>query len=210
MLTHIFLLTKELQGVICILILSGLLAVAAALKNRVLLFAWTILFFAAMPVVFIPPRGGYVLYIPYPGWCLFAATLLVQGQDSLLRIWPALRFRLAMFVFVLVAWRWGKANLHDQRIDPQKEWLYASPRAITNLIDQVAAKHTFAPGSSILFLDDGFQTDEWTPVFALRLYYLDPTLVVDRVKMMNGAPADWSNYRTVFAYQAGEYVQRQP
>jgi len=43
-----------------------------------------------LPVSFLPIRSGYVLYIPYVGWCLYVAAILVMIQDALVRRWPSL------------------------------------------------------------------------------------------------------------------------
>ena len=206
-LTHLFLLTRDLSGPVCIFVLLGLLAIAV--RSRLLLFAWSILFFGALPVIFIPPRGGYVLYISYVGWSLFAAVLLVAPQDLLLKKWPAIRMPLAVVVFALVAWRYGKANLHDQRRDKVKSWLYDSPRAIRTLSSYMIRRYPHLPQSAgILFLDDGFGTDEWTPVFVLRLLYEARDMRVDRMKMLDVKPADWKAYQYVFDYSGGEYEPR--
>ena len=211
-LTHLFLRKEDLQGPLCIGILGALLALAAVMRNRLLLFAWAILFFGAMPVIFIPPRGGYVLYISYVGWTLYAAVVLVMLQDLILRWMPGQRTQLAVFTFLLVAWRYGKFNLHDQRLDPVKPWLYDSPRAVRTFADDMLSQHASLPkGARILLLRDGFQIDEWTPVFIGRLLYEDRSLTIDRIKMMDHKPVNWSGYQFVYDYAHGVYkpVDRQ-
>lgn len=205
-LTHLLLLTEDLRGHICLGILGAMLALAAVLRSRILLFAWTLFFVSAMPMIFIPPRGGYVLYIPYVGWTLFFATVLVLLQDMVLRYWPRARLALAVAVFVFVGWRYGKANLHDQRLDRVKTWLYGSPNAIAELQRDITRDHPTLPKKArLLFLTDGFQTDEWTPLFVLRLLYRDVDLTADRVKMMDQVPADWSRYQYLYQYNNKRY-----
>jgi hypothetical protein len=64
------------------------------------------------------------------------------------------------------------------------------------------------PGSHLLFEEDGFTTNELTPMFILRLLYRDPTLVVDRSKLRTNSPAG-TRYDYVFTWENGTYRQIQ-
>jgi hypothetical protein len=69
-----------------------------------------------------------------------------------------------------------------------------------------------------LFLEDGFTTGEWTPMFILRLLYQDPKMTVDRIKVKTERPAGWDQrtsagkveYDYVFTYEGGLYRQVAP
>ena len=54
----------------------------------------------------------------------------------------------------------------------------------------------------MLFVDDSFTTDEWTPVFIVQLLYADPDLTVDRLKMMTPKP-ELGRLQIVFTYEKG-------
>jgi hypothetical protein len=65
-------------------------------------------------------------------------------------------------------------------------------------------------GARLLFLQDPFGTDEWTPYFIVKLLYRDDTLVPDRMKMLDKKPADWNGYQYVFGFQDGRYQRLKP
>jgi hypothetical protein len=192
-------------GLLALLLLIGL-----ALRSRELTFAWLILFSTTLPVIFLPYRGGFVMYISYAGWTLYAAVLLVLLQNALTHTYPQYRTALACVVFVLVGWRWGKANLHDLRIDP-KSWLYDPAAQVHAFAGQMRALHWALPrGAATLFVEDPFTTGEWTPYFVMKLLYRDDSLTVDRIKMMNPKPSGWSGYQYVFTFEGGKYRQLKP
>ena len=179
-------------------LLIALLLVAPVVRSRTLLFAFLTAFVATLPVSFIPYRGGFVIYIAYAAWTLYAAIVLVRLQDLLIRSHPQYRTALACLVFAIVAWRFGKISLHDQRVEP-KLWLYDGPKLVRAMADQMRALHPTLPkGARTLFLDDPFATDEYTPYFIMVLLYRDPAIVVDRIKMMPGKSPDRSHYQYIF------------
>jgi hypothetical protein len=201
---------QDLQPWVAASILAGLLAVAIAARSRKLTLAWLILFLAPLPVTFIAYRGGYVLYTAYPGAVLYAAVVLVAAQDFIARKHPQYRTALACAVFALVAWRWGKLNLHDQRVDP-RPWLYESAAQVHSMADQMRSLAPQLPkGAHLLFLQDAFSTGEWTPYFIVKLLYRDDKLVPDRIKMMDKKPADWNGYQYVFGFEHGRYQLLKP
>jgi len=215
-LKDLFILTDRPAGWVSTTVLAGMLGLAAAMRSRVMTFAWVILFFGMLPVSFSPARGGYEIYAAaWLGWVLYPAALLVQLQDFVTQRVPQYRSVLAALVFILVGWRVGKVNLYDLR-HGERDWLYDPPRAVRSMARQVVALHpTLPPRARILFLEDGFTTDEWTPLFILRLVYEDPALVVDRLKQDSNRPPGWQqfssadrvHYDHVFNYLAGRYVE---
>ena len=209
-LNYIFIQQDGITPAIAIGVLTALLAIGLAVRSRGLIFAWVILFTTTLPIVFLTYRGAFVLYISWVGWTLYAALLIVKLQDLATRASPQYRTALACLVFLLVAWRWGKANLHDQRADP-RHWLYDPPAMVHDMADQMRALHPMLPkGAAVLFLEDPFGTDEWTPYFIMKLLYRDDTLRVDRVKMMIPKPAARNAYQFVFAYSNGRYTSASP
>jgi hypothetical protein len=205
-LNYLVLGTDRIKPGMAIAILAGLLVVAALARSKKLLFAWALLFVPVLPVAFFAFRGGYVLYTSYPGWCLYAAILLAAAEN----LFRKYQLAVAAGVFLIVAWRFGKLNLHDQRADA-RTWLYASPAQVRQMAQEVKAlEPTLPPGARCLFLNDPFSTDEWTPYFIMKLLYRDDTLTPDRIKMMDRKPADWSNYQYVFTYERGKYRLLKP
>jgi hypothetical protein len=207
---HLMVRADEITPSMAVAILGALPLLAILLRSRKLLFAWLVILIATLPVSFIPDRAGFVLYVPYAGWTLYCSLVLVKLQDIVIGRWPKYRTALACLVFVLIGWRFGKFNLHDQRIDP-RHWLYKDPALVDNMVDQMHALHKSLPaGSRTLFLKDSFETDEWTPYFIMKLVYRDDSMVVDRIKMMDTQPKDWSGYEYVFTYEDGRYRQLKP
>jgi hypothetical protein len=214
-LTDVFILPVHPEGWVSMTILAALLALAAAMRSRVLIFAWIILFFGLLPVSFAPPRGGYEIYFSYIGWTLYAGAFLVALEDLTTRRAPRYRTALACAVFILVGWRWGKLNLHTLRVE-DRSWMYDPPAAVRSMADQLRAMYPTLPARSrVLFLEDGFTTGEWTPLFILRLVYKDPQLVVDRVKLKTDKPPGWEQFCTpdrthydyVLTWEDGRYRQ---
>src|SRR5205823_7538425 len=118
------------------------------------------------------------------GCALYAAVALVMLQDILLRVWPQQRLLLACATFLLVGWRTGKLNLHEQRKDP-RPWLFDPPKDIHAMATQMRSLQPTLPrGARLLFLEDSFPTSEWTPYFVMKLAWHDDTMTVDRVKML--------------------------
>jgi hypothetical protein len=181
------------------------LLVAVAVRSRVLLFAWGWAVLATLPMSFLPYRGGFVLYISYAGWVLYAGWTCSKLVDAATRRQPRWKPALAALTFVVLGWRMGKLNLHDQRAD-NREWLYGPPRMIRLLAEEIKTPDH----ARLLFEQDAFGTDEWTPVFIVRLIHRDANLVVDRVKMMNGKPASRNDYDFVFTYARGHYQRLKP
>jgi hypothetical protein len=198
--------TDKIRPWMAITILGALLTAALLARSKKLVFAWTMLFVPVLPVAFLAYRGAFVLYTSYPGWTLYAAIALVAAQDLFTRY----RLAVAAAVFMMVTWRFGKLNLHDQRADP-RTWLYQSPAQVRQMAREIPLLEPHLPkGARCLFVDDPFSTDEWTPYFIMKLLYRDDTLVPDRVKMMDRKPADWSGYQYVFTYQDGRYRLLKP
>ena len=117
-----------------------------------------------------------------------------------------------------MGWRWGKINLHNLRYEP-RPWLYEQPAAVRAMADQMRAMHpAFPPRTRVMFLEDGFTTGEWTPMFILRLLYQDREMTVDRVKQKTEHPPGWEQYTSpdrvhydyVFTYYGGQYRQVPP
>ena len=204
-LKYLFILNIDVRPWAAISVLGAMLAVAAALRWRQLLFAWIVLFAGTLPVGFLAYRGGYVLYVAYAGWVLYAAVLLTGMEAGLTRKVPQYRAALFWVVFVAVGWWWGKRNLHDQRHDP-RTWLWESPAQVRALADQMRVLAPRLPhGARVLFLGDAFGAGEWTPYFEMKLLYRDDSMTVDRLALLPGSAVDRRAYAWVFGYADGRY-----
>ena len=204
-LKYLFILNIDVAPWMALSVLGAMLAIAAALGWRQLLFAWIVLFAGTLPVAFLAFRGGYVLYVAYAGWVLYGAVLLTGMQAGLTRAVPQYRAALFWAVFAAMGWWWGKRNLHDQRHDT-RTWLWESPAQVRALADQMRVLAPHLPrGARVLLRDDAFGAGEWTPYFEMKLLYGDDSMTVDRLKQMDGKAVDERKYGWVFDYADGRY-----
>ncbi|MDP8980113.1 MAG: hypothetical protein M3O35_05930 [Acidobacteriota bacterium] len=179
-----------------------LLAMAVLARERWLLFACFFTLIAPLPILFVPLRGAYVMYIPAFGIALFLAAILILLRDRLhlRKSWsgPVRAVTFLLCAAVLIRFH----GLHP--LPPPPAGL------IQPLLVQLAGlrARVQVPGR-ILFLEDPFGTDEWTPVFVCRLYFHDHNLVADRVKMLT-VPPDQASYDVIFNYGPSGYVRARP
>lgn len=211
----LFFLTARPGGAVCVSVLGAMLALAAALRSRTMLFAWIIAFFGLLPVSFAPARGGYEIYFAWIGWVIYFGALIVVIEDFLTRSVPQFRTAVACAAFAIVAFAYGAVNRHFLDSEP-REWLYASPDSIRTMTKEMLAMHrTFPKGARVIFLDDGIGWGEYTPLFILRVLYNDPDMIVDRIKQhTDDKPKDWSQYLSadhvhydyVFSFDGAHYL----
>jgi len=184
------------------LLFASLLSLALAARSRDLVFSWFMITIGALPVVFIAPRGLFVLYVTLPGWYLYAARCLVMLRDWLFRVLKADRLlkpesgQIALFVGTVALLI--PLHLH------QREWgrggLIAAQVAARAVPDQLArTRLTMRRGARVLFLSDPYPVDDWILTFTFRLYYRDKEIEVDRAKVLAARPrAPASCYDHVF------------
>src|SRR5262249_37709188 len=84
-------------------LLLAMLAIAAVLRSRVLLFAWCWLLLTILPVSFIAHYSAFFEYLPLAGWALYGATLLVIMRRALARLLPRVPQLVTQAALVLAA-----------------------------------------------------------------------------------------------------------
>ncbi len=194
------------QMLVIWLVVAG---IAAAARQKFLWFFVCFALLAPLPVIFIPYRGFFVMYMPLAGWVIFIATLLVGGRNWLWKhAWkrpqlPSNAFepeRIFLFLPVafLVAWipRHDSASVLGYR-DPAHEVVQAMRNDLVGLNEPVPK------GSKLLFLHDRFPPQAWGTLMISRQLYRDRTLSVDRPTMMS-QPPNLSDYDRVFDYVDGK------
>ena len=198
-----------------------LLGIAWWLRSRVALFG--ILFFTitALPVSFIPPRLGFVLYLPMAGLALFGAVCLVRFKESLVRLiseavppnrstagavesqnkWPGS----AIALFLATAVIMGAINY--------RYWPKAPDPASSNYkitVDQFSRLYPTLPhGSRLLFVHTPLDST-YDMVFLLRMYYRDVDLFLTEINGPEGQRIPMEklgNYDHIFDYENGRYVE---
>jgi hypothetical protein len=158
------------------------------------------------------PRGASQYYIPWLGWVLYAATLVVEmATFGTLRLpWPrgtVARVRGSLLLLALTV------CLHG----------YFKGAGVTKVSSEIAGGplnrsmaaqlHYIQPqlrhGSRLLFVNDPIRPDWWNMLFLVRLSYGDRTLEIDRIKQTDEpvGPRDLAAYDHVFDYRDGRFVE---
>ncbi len=210
-LAHYLSMLVQVPGVltagVCATILLLLAAAAVLARERTLLFALLFTMIAPLPVMFVPVRGSFVMYIPAFGIALYLAATLVLVRDRLISRFtprPSGRIALEAVIFLLCMVALIRYHgVHPLSPPPQDD--------IGPLVVKLAELRPRIP-SRILFLDDPFSTEEWTPLFVCRLYFHSLTVVADRIKMLPYKPdqAAIDSYDVIYTYSAGRYTRVKP
>ena len=157
--------------------------------------SWIWIVVTPLPVAFIEHRGLNVWYIPLFGWALYGAALLSR------------------FARLRTAWAFaGVAALLAcaHALDRQYTFNADSGRSaqIKTFRDQFLALCPYpAANERVLFLDDPFPADEWTPSSFLQLYFRRPGMEIQRSKMPeHKAIIAESKYDWIFDYKDGRLV----
>ena len=189
-------------------VLWALLSAVILLARRACTwFSAVFAFLAPLPVLFLPGRGFFVMYLPLVGWVILFGSLLVYLRDYLLSLLPhsparslLLASRIALFVIAAAAVVWVPKHDRDPGLyekDPSWDAIRLTRHDILTLREPLPV------GAKVLFLHDRFPADSWIPVMLCRLLYRDRTLWADRPSMMNKSP-DQLNYDRVFDYTGGK------
>lgn len=170
-LANLFLLRGSINTLETVLIFAAVWALALWLRSKPMLFAAAFLTLAPLPINFIAYRGFFVMYIPFAGWALFFAALLIEARDRFFS-------RERIGVFALLAyflWNVYSADPYGsfERVDPEQGYLRSLHSALV--------RYPAPPkGGRILLLNDPFAPDSYNPLIAARLTYRDESLSLDR------------------------------
>lgn len=182
------------------------------MRSRAMVFGLLFSLAATLPVLIIPPRDGFVLYLPLIGWSAWAAVLLTTARlrlAELLRLESSLFARtttqaLSFIMLIVLLYPVHQRKRNDLRFAIRLE-----QSEMHDLLDQMKKRFPTIPrGSRILFADDPFRREDWGMSFLLRLQYNDPDLFVARIKAM---PRDQvlsaEGFQYVLAYRGGVLSQ---
>lgn len=184
---------------------AAMFALALYSRRREMLFACVVAVAGALPVIFIPPRGFFVVYLTLPGWFLFAASALVMLRESLVRRWPkwAAWFdvrpqQLALFVVLALL----LIPLHWHQKPKGNDWVAANYQSVRSVLEPLDRSGPLRSGARVLFLADPFDPGDWILSSMFRLHYRDRNLQVDRVKDHPEFSAEASKYDRVYVLDA--------
>ena len=200
-----------------------LLVIAWRLKIPALRFCWIYIIVSMLPIIFLPfHRSGFVLYIPMVGWAVYVATLLATARQRVVE-WLARRSggrrrapawgpvrpsQVVLFLGTAAALLPARGQ-----IAPDSRWVPEVQLQVRSLIEPLSRWRPVLPrGSRILFLDDFLPPDDWTFSSALRLYYRDDSLRVDRLKQLGKRPEEvaLASYDHVLTFDKLRLIQVKP
>jgi hypothetical protein len=196
---------------------AALIAVALWMRSRAVWFGLLFFVIALLPVSFVTPRLGFVLYLPLAGLALYMAVCLVRFKEGLWRLFSealssgasARGFASPAFassaLFIATALTIGVIDLRHWPRAPSPR--YSPYKTTINELTRLYPR--MSHGAKILFvrtpLDFG-----WDMVFLLRLYYHDDDLFLT---LLNGPPAQrialdqLPHYDHIFTFEGGHYVE---
>src|SRR5260370_19419853 len=144
---------------------AALLIGAWLSRRRELIFACLAMGIGALPIIFIPPRGLYGIYLTLPAWYLFASFCLVMLRDRLIPdTIPARAQQIALFVAVaLLLLPLHRREKLITRLEP------ATKDPVRSVDRRLTAKYPSMPKEArILFLSDPLETYDYTLTFLFR------------------------------------------
>jgi len=209
-LTSLFLILQTVSSGVVLTVWLAMFAIAWITWSRALRFAWLFIMLSVIPIAFIAPRGTAQYYIPFYGWVLYTATVVVRGTQYL---WKYLPSRAAPLLAALrapalfITAGLFLAHYYRQPWRSKLEALSVEPELQRLVVEQLhQLRPALRPGSRILFLDDPYDDPNRT-TFLVRLSYRDDTLQVDRAKGMQPPPdaKEIASYDYVFDYRLGRF-----
>lgn len=194
----------QLSGPALLALWVAMAVAAIVLRSRPMKFGLLFLIGSLLPVSLIGPRGGYMLYIPLIGWALYTGCLFQFLGDRLVRLlrlrppW-ALAVKLAGFAAAVVL----IMHVHEVKLAPYSGQFQAEQKDMRRVVEHLLAIHPrLTRGSALLLADDPLPISFGLMLIA-RIAYGDPTLTVDRIKMLRQPPAgdELTRYDHVLAGQ---------
>ena len=168
-------------GLQSILFLAGCLTLAKVMRSRAMLFGWLYFMITILPLSFATPRTGYVLYIPFLGAALYAASFLISVKTLLVSLPERKTAARVLDISLVCALLAGIYLVHDfQRRDLLAR--HEGPggeHQIHSISSKIGALYPAMPrGSELLLVNDPLGPEPYLPMFTLRLRYNDPAMKI--------------------------------
>jgi hypothetical protein len=192
---------------------GALIAIAALLRSRFLIFCVSFTLLGMLPLAFVTPRGLSAAYLPIAGLWGYFAALLVQlrryAAAEYIRQHPAATFmrshtaelltRLALFAAVLVLL---VAVLQDN-FAVDSNWIVDEAAYIRTVSRNIQDLRLNLPRTAkLLLVNDAFEPRfPYATFFLLRLIYHDHSIEVARCS----DPTLADHYDAVLSYQNGRF-----
>lgn len=192
-----------------LLVVAFMFLVSWWMRSLAMLFGLVFSLTAMLPVLIIPPRDSFVLYLPLIGWSAWAAVLLVRARVILTSVlFSRMNFRrtrLTTQVALLVCLAAVLYPIHQRKRNDLRFSIRLEQSEMRDVLEQMKTSFPVLPHNArILFVDDPFEPGDWGLSFLLRLEYADPTLVIARMKdTTNDGERLRRGFQYLFAYRQG-------
>lgn len=195
-----------------LLVIAFMILLCWLMRSRAMLFGILFALGSLLPVLIIPPRDGFVLYLPVVGWSAWAAVLLATARlrlAELLRLQRSYFARTATQALSFIALIALLYPVHQRKRNDLRFAIRLEQSEMHDLLDQMKKQYPAIPrGARILFTDDPFRREDWGLSFLLRLQYNDPDLFVARIKAMpDDQGTSTKGFQYVLDYRGGVLSQ---
>ena len=180
-----------------------LFAIAALIRRKPVWFLIWFATLAPLPILFIPPRGFYVMYLPLAGWAMFVAMISMAARDRLLdRSFFPQYARFVPLILCVLAVGYGLRDADFRAsvsaASPTSEFIERSKQ------DFLRLNEPLPKGASVLLLGSRVpaEANPYLPWMIIQLLYGDRSLQVDRAELMNPPPgaATFAEYDRVIRF----------
>ena len=153
-----------------ILLLWAIVAAAAALlRTPDAVVAAVVIWVGLLPVVFIAPRGFYVMYLTLPGWYVLAARVLERATR---RVHPVAVFALLAVMLV---------PLHAARREKGRWWVREAQASVRAVLEPLR-RESLRKGARVLFVADPYPENDFLLTFIFRMRFRDDGILVERAR----------------------------
>lgn len=168
-------------------------------KSKPVRFLAAFVLLTPLPIMFIPWRGSFVMYIPLVGWTILVGVLLTDLKQKIVG-WKPLVFGVPSDPFTSLIVLVSMVTLIYSGVF-DKVFSASSVDPLSGTIERTKGDlmHLSEPlpyGASILMLHSRFPDDAWGPLMIARLLYGDRELALDRPTMLEKVP-ELSSYDRV-------------
>lgn len=179
--------------------------IALVLHSKHMSFAFVMSIIAALPIAFIPGRGGAMLYVPSFGWALLLATLMDRIGGLLSRILPShslsrdIKKSLLLLMAVCLIW--------SVTYSKNRKTLFAlkhqgEVRMVKEQLQRILP--SVEPGSKLAFYNDIFTS--WEAKMITELLYKDRSVTVQLHEKLPLGISDFNRMDYVLAFEKDRIV----
>ena len=192
-----------------VLVFAIFIAIALWMRSRPVWFGLLFFVIGLLPVSFVTPRLGFVLYLPLAGMALYVAACLVRIKDWLCGAIPSLRAAspesVSVGLFIVTAVMMSVIGYKNWPVAPDPRY---SPYKFAAA--EFAHMYPSMPrGTKLLFVHTPFDQN-WDLVFLMRIMYRDYNMFIT---LLNGPEAQripverLGHYDHIFTFDGSHYVE---